>query len=80
MPFDNRGRVNLYRCDRCNESIVTVDRDLGVTPYLLRCVVTNGCDGLMRSEFYRIDQSLPPTWAWHTQAGTEVLKLRRIEQ
>jgi len=64
------GRKNVYRCagtstDRsngCGASIVTVDRDAGVTPFLTGC---SACKGYAQSSMYRVDQALAPTHEWY---------------
>ena len=59
-----KGKKNSYRCETCNGVIVTVDVDDGVTPFLLSCKVTPGCIGMMKSNFYRIDQSATAEYEW----------------
>lgn len=61
---DIRPRINVYTCRTCERSIVTVDRDEGVTPFLLGCRVGGRCAGTMQSACYRADQTLTPTYEW----------------
>lgn len=61
-----RGRINVYTCDTCGGQIVTVDRDEGVTPFMLTCrFIPEYCDGSMVSALYRVDQLLKPTHEWY---------------
>lgn len=48
-----KGKRNRYTCEHCSQSIVTIDRDEGVTPYCLLCKVTPYCKGFMQSAMYR---------------------------
>lgn len=57
-------KKNVYRCEKCNTYIVTVDRDQGTTPYITTCKQPN-CDGFARSNMYRISQELIPTYEWY---------------
>lgn len=52
-----KGRLNRYTCQKCGQGIVTIDEDEGVTPFMLACRATKGCDGIMQSSFYRTDES-----------------------
>jgi hypothetical protein len=65
QSFDGRGRINVYTCQACAGSIVTVDSDEGVTPMFLDCRAGGRCAGRMVSAGYRCDQSLPPTFEWY---------------
>jgi len=47
------GMKNMYTCDECKGTIVTIDREQGVTPFALACRATEGCRGTMTSAFYR---------------------------
>jgi len=46
-------RLNRYTCGECGGSIITMDADEGVTPFMLDCRVKHGCGGTMRSHMYR---------------------------
>lgn len=52
-------RKNLYRCPKGHETI-TVDRDEGVTPFMLLCR-HSGCTEMAQSSFYQVDQKLVAT-------------------
>lgn len=45
--------------------MTTLDRDMGTTPAMLACRVTDGCDGTMRSAHYMVDQALKPDYEWY---------------
>jgi hypothetical protein len=67
-----KGRKNAYECDGegvrgsgaggCGAFIVTVDRDTGVTPFMLRC---GRCGEPAHSKFYRVQDYLEPTHEWY---------------
>ena len=60
-----KGEKNSYTCQVCGKSIVTIDIDDGVTPFMLACRATPGCAGIMRSGFYvAVDQSAEPDYEW----------------
>ena len=67
MPETNIGKINVYTCYKCHKDIITIDIDAGVTPFILACRATKGCDGDMRSHGYDVDQSLKPTHEWYKQ-------------
>lgn len=72
--FDNSSRLNAYECDGesgfgrgpdkpgCGAFIVTVDREPGVTPFMVKCGV---CGQMAHSKFYRVQQTLAPTHEWY---------------
>jgi len=64
------GKLNRYTCSTCGGSIVTVDRDEGTTPFMLRCRASDGCRGTMKSSFYR-GVTGTPTWAWRKATEDE---------
>jgi hypothetical protein len=60
-----KGEKNSYTCQACGKSIVTIDIDDGVTPFMLACRATPGCAGIMRSGFYvSVDQAAEPDYEW----------------
>lgn len=61
-------RINQYTCWSCRAVITTVDRNTGVTPAMIACRVTEGCDGTMHSHRYTVDQALTPDWEWYKPA------------
>ena len=64
---------NTYTCDECKGAIVTIDREVGVTPFALACRATDGCHGTMTSAFYICDQNLIPAWEWYKPANLKGL-------
>jgi len=60
----NKGKKNIYTCKICGGKIVTIDKDDGITPFMIDCQVNEKCEGYMHSSFYAIDQSLEPKFEW----------------
>ena len=60
----NKGKVNIYTCQTCAQSIVTKDVDEGTTPFMILCEATEGCQGVMHSHFCGVDQNLPHSYEW----------------
>lgn len=56
-------RLNRYTCQTCGGQTITVDREEGVTPFMIECRATKDCDGDMYSSFYR-DVEGVPTYEW----------------
>lgn len=67
--------INAYTCTECEETIVTVDADEGVTPMMIDCRATDGCEGMMRSHFYAVIQAREPTHEWHKPLKSKMLGL-----
>ena len=59
------GRQNVYTCETCKESIVTVHRDDGTTPIFLLCKATPQCSGRMVSSYYPSGPLPDPEWEWY---------------
>lgn len=70
-----RNVVNQYTCMTCGGVITTVDIHQGVTPSMLVCRATLGCEGSMNSHYYRVDQSLTPTHEWYMPDEREMKRL-----
>jgi hypothetical protein len=68
--------INTYTCPKCSGFIVTLDREEGVTPMMLRCRASKGCDGMMESAFYMADQTLTPSYEWRKPTKGEYLRMR----
>jgi hypothetical protein len=68
------GARNRYTCDTCTRHIITEDRDVGVTPFTLRCLATPNCKGTMRSSFYRGEEDGTPTYEWRKSTPEELVK------
>ena len=60
--FKNVGRKNAYECESCGSYIVTIDRDPGVTPFMVKC---ENCGAMAKSKFYRVQEYLSPTHEWY---------------
>jgi hypothetical protein len=65
-------RLNRYTCRDCRQSIITVDRDEGVTPFMLLCRATEGCRGFSYSSMYR-GVTGTPTYEWRKPTPAEYL-------
>ncbi len=50
--MEKKGRRNAYTCAKCGGRIVTENMIDLVTPFMVGCRATEGCDGEMHSEFY----------------------------
>lgn len=68
---------NRYTCQKCGKHIITEDRDEGVTPFMIGCRVTLGCDGLMHSSFYRDVGNESPTFIWRKPSRKEYKRASR---
>ena len=67
------GMKNRYTCEVCGKSIVTIDRDEGVTPFYLSCMFCK--KGFSRSSFYQIDQNVKPDYEWYKPTKLEIMVL-----
>lgn len=72
-----QGKKNRYTCPKCGWSIVTVDRDEGVTPMFIRCEGKQ-CDAgtfpAAASSCYRVDQALVPSHEWYRPTEEQLLE------
>lgn len=83
----NPGRKNIYACKDCGSHIVTVDKDQGVTPFMIRCVAThceapNGRKGMMQSSMYRVfdpDNIIRPSYEWYRPGLAQILSIGEAE-
>jgi hypothetical protein len=66
-------QLNRYTCQSCGGVIITIDRDEGVTPFMLACRAKPGCKGEMYSSFYR-DVKGEPTFEWRKPTPDEYAK------
>ena len=74
-----KGRLNQYVCDTCGHITTTIDRDNGVTPFMIECKGALPCSArrgsirgrsgrdVARSRGYgaSVDQSAAPTHEWY---------------
>lgn len=68
-----QGKLNQYTCQKCGKRIVTIDRDDGVTPFMLECRATEGCSGPMYSSFYTVQGSPVPGFEWRNPTEEEIV-------
>ncbi len=78
MPKD---AINVYVCQECRGLTVTIDRDEGVTPFMIGCHAGVGkCDGTAYSSFYK--PRMPhgkPEWEWYKASPREARSLGEAE-
>lgn len=63
-----KGKINTYTCPKGHVT-VTIDRDEGTTPMMLRCRQKDGdgkhdCTEMASSAWYRCNQLLEPEYEW----------------
>jgi len=68
--------LNRYTCKNCGRSVVTIDREMGVTPMFLNCRATAGCSGDMSSAMYR-SVVVEPTFEWRKPTPDEYKEMPR---
>jgi hypothetical protein len=73
--FDGQGRKNIYQCQTCLGLICTVDRDKGVTPFMIDCKSTPDCKGPMQSSFYMTHPQVKPTFEWYRPTADELVEI-----
>lgn len=54
-------KKNAYQCEECASWIVTIDREQGVTPFMVGC---GECGAMAQSKMYRVSGSMEPTHEW----------------
>src|SRR5690348_4544650 len=76
-------KKNMYICEACFNRIVTIDRDAGVTPFLISCSqwINKDCDSRnkARSVLYRISQDAEPTHEWYRSNPDEIAGMKNPE-
>ena len=70
-------KKNSYKCRKCDTITITVDRDQGTTPFIMRCPE---CNGEAESSLYRTFQRAIPTHEWYHPTEEEYAKLSIIEK
>jgi hypothetical protein len=72
-------KLNEYICDN-GHSMVTIDRDQGVTPFVIMCR-KKGCKQRAISLMYKVNPKLVPEFEWYKSVENTdgVLMLRKIE-
>jgi hypothetical protein len=63
-------RLNQYTCQKCGKATITIDRDEGVTPFMLICRATQGCGGASYSSMYQRVSGVP-TYEWRKPTAAE---------
>jgi len=56
-------RLNRYTCSKCGGAFVTVDGAVGVTPFMVGCRTTPGCEGNCYSSMYKSVEGAP-SFVW----------------
>lgn len=72
-------KKNIYRCQICYNQIITIDRDSGVTPFMIRCR-ESGCIGTAQSLLYRVGLTVPCSHEWYRPDVAEFKTLDRNTQ
>jgi hypothetical protein len=67
--------INKYTCVACGGFIVTIDREAGTTPFMVRCRATKKCTAMMESSFYQVDQGLTPAYEWRKPMRDEYRRM-----
>lgn len=75
-------RTNIYVCEKCRGHVVTVDRDEGVTPFMIACrdwlKGATACDGMMKSSMYRVfNPYMAASHEWYRPNAIEIATLNR---
>lgn len=66
------GKRNAYTCEKCAKVVITEDLEEGVTPFLIGCLATEGCMGMMRSACYRVTgPEIRPHYHWRKPTKQE---------
>ncbi|OYX62712.1 MAG: hypothetical protein B7Y88_13745 [Sphingomonadales bacterium 32-64-17] len=63
-------RKNAYECEECGSWICTIDREQGVTPFMVGC---GSCGAMAKSKFYRVSELLAETHEWYRPETLEGL-------
>ena len=73
-------RLNKYTCDKCGGSVITIDREAGVTPMFIACCAPSderlACMGRMASSMYR-GVGGEPSFEWRKPNADEYSALDR---
>ena len=72
-------RLNAYTCKKCKVTVITIDKDEGVTPFMISCLTKidkmsslveypknrrEKCNGDMYSHFYTVPPFVTPLFEW----------------
>ena len=81
MSLKNGNPKNLYNCKNCGNTIVTEDKDEGVTPSSIPCKSFGGCEnGRMWLFGYNVPPSLIAGFEWIKNGKEEGLNIRKIQE
>lgn len=80
--MERKGARNRYTCEKCGEHVITENTFDLVTPFMVGCRVTPGCDGMMTSGFYPNElngwsTSIATTHRWVAFTDEQIEKFRR---
>jgi len=79
-----RKRVNVYTCEKCGGKTTTIDRDTGVTPFMLMCRASGrvgDCDGYSYSCMYQPPRNhAEPEWEWYIPGRGEIKRMTQAER
>lgn len=76
VPQPGPGAVNAYVCMTCQKPTVTVHKDRGTTPMLIRCQAGDDCEGMAKSTLYHpIPEAYKPTIEWYAPDRKETAGL-----
>lgn len=73
-------KLNAYECQECASYIVTIDREIGITPFMVKC---GNCEAMALSKMYRVSEALTPTHEWYrpeTIDGLARWSIKHVEQ
>lgn len=72
-----KGKRNSYTCEECGVMVITQDMDEGVTPFMIKCRGTDGCEGHSLSGMYGKLPEVRPHFIWRKPTPEEYLKMGR---
>lgn len=70
-----KGKINTYTC-KDGHKTVTIDKDEGVTPFMISCEECKALDKLnstATSSMYRCSQELTPAFEWYRSNMAEIV-------
>ena len=68
------GGIVITQPPATRHRIVTIDRDDGITPFMIRCRHPR-CKQRAYSQMYAVDQKLKPTYEWYRPDADEIAEL-----
>lgn len=79
--YPNAGKLNVYTCHQHRHTTVTIDREEGVTSFIISCPVckTEGRgDVEAYSAMYRVSAGLTPTHEWYKPTEDDLRNLKVV--